>query len=93
VYLREKGIEFEERNITTDVSARRELMKKGIRGVPAFLIGDQMVVGLDTEKIEELLDYIIINCPECSSRLRLPKNKGRIVVSCPKCKNEFKITT
>lgn len=93
MYLREKGIEYEERNITTDISARRELMKKGIMGVPAFLIGEDAVVGLDTEKIEELLDYVIVDCSKCSSRLRLPKNKGNIVVSCPKCRNEFKITT
>jgi glutaredoxin 3 len=93
VYLRENGIEYEEKNITTDILARRELMNRGIRGVPAFFIGDDVVVGFDIKKIEELLDYLIVDCTKCSSKLRLPKNKGNIVVSCPKCKNEFKMTT
>jgi glutaredoxin 3 len=55
VYLREKGYEYEERNISTDTEARQELIKRKVRGVPAFLIGDEIVLGLDTEKIEELM--------------------------------------
>lgn len=56
MYLRENGVEYEERNISTDVSARTELIKKGIRGVPTFIIGEDTVVGFDVSKIEELLD-------------------------------------
>ena len=93
MYLREKGIEYSEKNITTDVSARRELVSRGIRGVPTFLIGDEIVVGFDINKIESLLDYIIVDCSNCSTRLRIPKGKGKLTISCPKCKNEFKIST
>lgn len=93
MYLREKGISYDERNISTDQAARADLMRRGVRGVPAFLIGDEMVVGLDTDKIEELLDYLVINCPQCPTKLRLPKGKGKITVTCPNCSNEFKTTT
>jgi glutaredoxin 3 len=55
VYLREKGIDFEEKDVQKDQEARDEFTKRGLRGVPAFLIGDEVVVGLDKGKIEELL--------------------------------------
>ncbi|MCM0647627.1 glutaredoxin family protein [Clostridium swellfunianum] len=93
MYLREKGISYVEKNISLDQSARAELMKRGVRGVPAFIIGDDVVVGLDTNKIENLIDYTVINCPNCPSRLRLPKSKGKITVTCPSCSQEFKTTT
>jgi glutaredoxin len=93
VYLQEKGYIFNERNINTDMSAREELMKRGIRGVPTFIIGEDVVIGLDTEKIESLIDYSVVNCPNCPTRLRVPKGKGKLTVNCPKCKAEFKMTT
>lgn len=88
-YLREKGYSFTEKDVNKDAAARDEFTRRGLRGVPAFVIGDQVVEGLDTEKIESLVDYSIINCPECDSRLRVPKNKGKISVKCPKCGASF----
>lgn len=93
MYLQEKGIDYEEKNISTDKSARTELMNLGARGVPAFLIGEKLVVGFDAKKIEGLLDFTIIDCPHCSVGLRLPQNKGPLKVTCPKCKSEFKTRT
>ncbi len=69
------------------------MMKRNIMGVPAFIIGDEVVVGLDKSKIESLLDYKVINCIECFKRLRIPKNKGNIMVTCPECKTKFKTKT
>ena len=88
-YLREKGYLFEEKDINKDISARNQLIKRGIRGVPTFLIGDDVVEGLDTKKIESLIDYNIINCTSCNTRLRVPKNKGKISATCPKCNATF----
>lgn len=69
------------------------MIKRNIRGVPAFIIGDEVVVGLDTAKIDSLIDYKLINCNSCNTRLRIPKNKGSIVITCPKCNTKFKTTT
>ena len=68
-------------------------MKRKVMGVPAFLIGEDMVVGLDTEKIEALLDFTIQSCPGCRIRMRVPKNKGALMVTCPKCRHKMKIST
>ena len=92
-YLRENDISFEEKNISSDLSARRELINRGIKGVPTFIIGDEVVVGFDADKIKRLLDYIITDCSQCNTKLRIPKGKGKITVSCPNCKSEFKTTT
>ena len=92
-YLREKGYAFEAKDVNKNIEARNEFTKRGLRGVPAFLIGDDVVEGLDTTKIESLIDYEVIKCPNCDARLRLPKNKGKIVVNCPKCKTSFEKDT
>ena len=89
MYLGNQGYAYEEKDINIDVTARNEMIKRGIRGVPAFLIGDEMVEGLDRVKIERLIDYNVINCPDCNTRLRVPKDKGKIKVTCPKCSSQF----
>jgi len=61
-------------------------MKRKITGVPTILIGEDAVVGLDTEKILKLVDHRLVECPSCHTKLRAPINKGKIKVSCPKCK-------
>lgn len=89
MYLRNQGYQFEEKDINQDSVARNEMVKRGVRGVPAFLIGNELVEGLDKAKIERLIDYNVINCPTCNTRLRVPKDKGKIKVKCPKCSGEF----
>lgn len=89
MYLRNQGYQFEEKDINKDIDARNEMAKRGVRGVPAFLIGDELVEGLDKAKIERLIDYSVISCPKCNTRLRVPKDKGKIKVTCPKCSEEF----
>lgn len=92
-YLREKGYAFESRDVNKDQAANADFSRRGLRGVPAFIIGDDLVEGLDTKKIESLMDYEVIDCRECKKRLRVPKNKGKIVVRCPKCKSSFEKDT
>ena len=87
-YLREKGYSFVEKDVNEDSAARDDFTKRGLQGVPAFLIGNDVVVGLDTEKIERLMKFKVVDCPNCKARLRVPRGKGKINITCPKC--EFK---
>ena len=79
--------------MNTDAAAQSEFVKLGLRGVPAFKIGDDVVVGLDTQKIEALIDFQIQRCPNCGIRIRVPKNKGKLKITCQSCKTEFVIQT
>lgn len=54
-FLSQKGVEFIEKNVQTDPSARKELMQKGIMAVPVVVIGGETIVGFDRDRIEELL--------------------------------------
>ena len=90
-YLRKKGYKFIEKNIQTDVNARQEMIKRGITGVPSFIVGNESFVGFDIDKLETLIDYKIINCPKCSQRMRIPKKKTKLRIKCKKCKNVFEI--
>jgi ribosomal protein L37AE/L43A len=44
-------------------------------------------------KMEDKKHHVIVSCPKCSQKLRLPKKKGHIIVTCTKCGAEFKIKT
>lgn len=52
-----------------------------------------MVVGLDTKKIESLVDYRVEGCPNCRAKLRVPKGKGKINITCPKCEFKYQLNT
>ncbi|SCG82452.1 glutaredoxin [Proteiniborus sp. DW1] len=54
-YLQEKGVNYEEKNISTDPSARKELMQKGYMGVPVIIVNGEEIVGFDKARLEELL--------------------------------------
>jgi len=54
-YLDKKGVTYEEKNISTDTSAREELMNMGHMGVPVTLIDGSEIVGFDTDRIDSLL--------------------------------------
>ncbi len=58
-------------------------------GVPAFLIGDEMVVGLDRSRVLSLVDHRLATCEKCGTKMRVPTDKGKIKVICPKCGNTF----
>jgi len=92
-YLQSKGFKYVQKNITSDPVARQELMAKQIMGVPAFIIGDESIVGLDRQRIEQLLDYTVEACPSCKHRTRVPKGKGTIKVTCKACAHQFVIKT
>jgi glutaredoxin-like YruB-family protein len=55
-YLKEKGIEFEEIDVSKNEKAAKEMVEKsGQMGVPVIEIDGQIVIGFDKEKIDELL--------------------------------------
>ncbi len=55
-FLKEKGIEFEEIDVSKDEKSREEMIKKsGKLEAPIIEIDGQIVVGFDKEKIVKLL--------------------------------------
>ncbi len=54
-HLKEKGVDYVEKNVSTDNQARRELMSMGHMGVPVILIDGEEIVGFDKDKIDALL--------------------------------------
>ena len=88
-FLSQNKISYIEKDVNMDQQARNEMIQRNISGVPAFLIGDDVVVGLDKDKILGLVDHRTVTCEKCQAKLRLPINKGQIKITCPRCKNEF----
>lgn len=88
-FLKQNHIQFVEKDVNYDAEAQNEMTRRGIRGVPTFLIGNDAVVGLDKEKILKLVDHQVVSCPNCQAKLRVPSDKGKISVRCPKCKTSF----
>lgn len=91
-FLSQHKIYFVEKDINVDEQARAELIRRNISGVPTFLIGDDVVVGLDKAKILELVDHRVIECEKCHTKMRVPLDKGLIKVTCPECAHSFEIT-
>lgn len=54
-YLNEIGVAFEEKNVSKDASARKELMSKGFMGVPIINVDDEVIQGFDKNRLDELL--------------------------------------
>jgi glutaredoxin-like YruB-family protein len=55
-YFKENNIAYTEHNVASDTNARKEMVEKsGQMGVPVILVGEEIVVGFDKERIVELL--------------------------------------
>lgn len=55
-FLKEKGIEYEEKNVENDPQAREEMIQKsGQLGVPVIDIEGKIIIGYSPEEIEEAL--------------------------------------
>jgi len=55
-FLQEKGIQFEDKDISTDEAARNEMMQKsGQSGVPVLDINGKIIVGFNAAAIENAL--------------------------------------
>ena len=54
-YLLLKNVNFIEKNISIDIDGRSELLEKGFDTTPVTMIGDILISGFDTHKIDEAL--------------------------------------
>ncbi|MDU5806578.1 MAG: glutaredoxin family protein [Peptoniphilus harei] len=54
-YLKDREVEFEEKNVQTDKEARQELMAMGYTGVPVICVDDEQIVGFDKARLDDLL--------------------------------------
>jgi len=55
-YFAQKGISYTEKNVQTDMQARKELMNMGHMGVPVIFVDGEEVVGFDRDRLEQLLN-------------------------------------
>ena len=56
LFLKDRGARFEERNVLRDAEAVRELKEKYNSGsTPTLVIGEQVLIGFDPERIDQLL--------------------------------------
>jgi glutaredoxin len=57
-YFQEKGLDFEDFDVSVDMEKREEMLEKtdGQMGVPVIDIDGEIVFGFDKNKIEELLE-------------------------------------
>ena len=54
-FLRLRGKEFLERNVSVDLQGREELLELGFDATPVTVIGESVVEGFDVEKIDAAL--------------------------------------
>ena len=55
-FFKEKGVEFDEFDVATDAVKRQEMIEKsGQMGVPVIFVGEEMVIGFDESRLEELI--------------------------------------
>lgn len=55
-YLKEKGVDFADVNVATDIEARNEMVKKsGQMGVPVIDFDDNIIVGFNRTKLDQLI--------------------------------------
>lgn len=55
-YFAENDIEYTEHDVSSDKEAAQEMVEEsGQKGVPVIMIDDQIVVGFDKTRLDELL--------------------------------------
>ena len=55
-YFKANNVSYVEHNVATDMEKRQEMIdKSGQMGVPVVFIGEEMIVGFDKRRFDELL--------------------------------------
>jgi len=56
LFMAERGVAFEERDITLDANAVRDLKERyGSQSTPTVVIGDEVLIGFNPERINKML--------------------------------------
>ena len=59
-FLKGKGITYTEFDVAHDLERRQEMIQKsGQMGVPVIMVGDEVIVGFDQEKMAIALDVAV----------------------------------
>lgn len=55
--MKENEIDYKEYDVSSDTDRRKEMIEKsGQMGVPVILIGDDMMVGFEQDRFEEMMN-------------------------------------
>lgn len=54
-FLSQKGVPFKERDVAQDPQALSELEALGVMTTPVTVIGEEVIVGFDRARLEQLL--------------------------------------
>lgn len=54
-FLTARNIPFEYKDIQADPAALRELLKLNSRSTPTIIVGDEVMIGFDPERLDTLL--------------------------------------
>jgi glutaredoxin 3 len=54
-YLADKGVEYDEKDVTKDPEALDELLAMGYRGTPVVKVGDKSTQGFNVDDIDNLI--------------------------------------
>ncbi len=56
-FFEANGVAYTEHDVLSDLEKRQEMIRRsGQMGVPVIIIGDDLIVGFDQERIASLLD-------------------------------------
>jgi len=56
MYFKDNNVEYKEKDVSSDAALQEEMIEKsGQMGVPVITIGDQVVIGFDKPRLQELL--------------------------------------
>lgn len=92
-FLRSHHIPFEEKDVNANPEALKEFNILKLTGVPAFLVGEELLVGFNGDKLLSMLDFTVEPCPKCGVHYKIPKGKGKIRVTCKSCGTQFEKMT
>ncbi|MBI2607856.1 MAG: glutaredoxin family protein [Candidatus Doudnabacteria bacterium] len=59
MYFKDNNVEYIEKDVTTNAALQQEMIEKsGQMGVPVIIVGDQVVVGFDKPRLQELITAV-----------------------------------